>query len=31
MSNKEKFEGFKKVKLADNENNYGKEIRGVII
>lgn len=27
MSNKEKFEGFKKEKLIDNESNYGKEIR----
>jgi len=27
MSNKEKFEGFKKAKLAENESNYGKEIR----
>jgi len=27
MSNKEKFKGFKKVKLAENESNYGKEIR----
>ena len=27
MSNKEKFEGFKKEKLAVNENKYGKEIR----
>ncbi len=27
MSNKEKFEGFKKEKLAENEAKYGKEIR----
>src|SRR5665647_88179 len=27
MSNKEKFEGFKKEKLAQNEAEYGKEIR----
>lgn len=27
MSNKEKFEGFKKEKLSENETNYGKEIR----
>jgi DNA-binding transcriptional MerR regulator len=27
MSNKEKFEGFKKEKLAENEEKYGKEIR----
>ena len=27
MSNKEKFEGFKKEKLKDNEEKYGKEIR----
>ncbi len=27
MSNKEKFEGFKKEKLAENESNYGKETR----
>jgi DNA-binding transcriptional MerR regulator len=27
MSNKEKFEGFKKKMIEDNEKNYGKEIR----
>lgn len=27
MSNKEKFEGFKKKMIVDNEKNYGKEIR----
>ncbi|MDU5110233.1 MAG: MerR family transcriptional regulator [Clostridium sp.] len=27
MSNKEKFEGFKKEKLKENEEKYGKEIR----
>lgn len=27
MSNREKFEGFKKEKLSENESNYGKEIR----
>ncbi|VYU64454.1 MerR family transcriptional regulator [Clostridium tertium] len=27
MSNKEKFEGFKKEKLRENEEKYGKEIR----
>lgn len=27
MSAKEKFEGFKKVKIEENEMNYGKEIR----
>lgn len=27
MSNKEKFEGFKKKMVEDNENKYGKEIR----
>lgn len=27
MSNKEKFEGFKKERLVENESNYGKEIR----
>jgi DNA-binding transcriptional MerR regulator len=27
MSDKEKFEGFKKQKLAENEKKYGKEIR----
>ncbi len=27
MSNKEKFEGFKKNLIEENENNYGKEIR----
>lgn len=27
MSNKEKFEGFRKMMIEDNEKNYGKEIR----
>ena len=27
MSNKEKFEGFKKKIIDDNEEKYGKEIR----
>ena len=27
MSNKEKFEGFKKKMIDDNENKYGKEVR----
>lgn len=27
MSNKEKFEGFKRERLTENESNYGKEIR----
>lgn len=27
MSNKEKFEGFKKKLIEDNENKYGKEVR----
>ena len=27
MSNKEKFEGFKKEKIAENEAKYGEEIR----